>query len=226
MLRHQQARLTIQPALHRDFATFDATASKLVTVTGSQLYLRGLDGKLRLPDPLPPATAGALATHPEISPDNTRLANVEFTGGGYDAQALGGSIVIRSFDATANKFGAPTVLVPSAAGVASWYPSFSPDGEWSVFTRTTNDSYNDASAETWLVKAGGTQPPIQLAAADLTGNLTNSWARWVPFSQTFGPDNQKLFYRKLTSSRSASVPGFHLSNQIEPRNRPWSCRER
>jgi len=89
------------------------------------------------------------------------------------------------------------------------YPSFSPDGEWIVFTRTTNYSYNDATAETWLVKADGTQPPIQLAAADLTGNLTNSWARWVPFAQTFGPDNQKLFYLTFSSQRpfGVRIPG-------------------
>src|SRR5262249_46495275 len=157
---------------------FDATATKLVTVTGNQLYLRALDGT-KLTDALPPATAGALATHPEISPDNTRLVSVEFTGGGYDAQAFTGSIVIRSFNAAANSFGTPTVLVPSAPGIANWYPSFSPDGEWIVFTRTTGYSYNDPSAETWLVKADGSAPPIQLAAADLTGSLTNSWARWV-----------------------------------------------
>jgi hypothetical protein len=197
-----------QPALHWDFATFDTTASKLVTVESSQLYLRALDGKL-LAGPLPPVTAGALATHPEISPDNTRLASVEFTGGGYDAQAYSGSIVIRSFDAAANRFGTPTVLVPSAVNVANWYPSFSPDGEWIVFTRTTSYSYNDASAETWLVKADGSRPPIQLAAADLTGNLTNSWARWVPFPQTFGPDNEKLFYLTFSSQRpfGVRIPG-------------------
>jgi hypothetical protein len=189
--------------LHWDFAAFDATASKLVTVEGSQLYLRALDGAL-LAGPLPPVTAGSLATHPEISPDNTRLASVEFTAG-YDAVAYNGSIVIRSFDAAANKFGAPTVVVPSAVNVANWYPSFSPDGEWIVFTRTTSASYNDASAETWLVKADGSRPPIQLAAADLTGNLTNSWARWVPFAQTFGPDNEKLFYLTFSSQRPFGV---------------------
>jgi hypothetical protein len=193
-----------QPALHWDFATFDTTASKLVTVEASQLFLRALDGTL-LAGPLPPASAGSLATHPEISPDNTRLASVEFDGGGYDAQAFTGSIVIRSFDAAANAFGAPSVLVPSAPGVANWYPSFSPDGAWLVFTRTTGFSYNDPSAETWLVKADGSQPPIQLASADLTGELTNSWARWVPFAQTFGPDSEKLFYLTFSSKRPFGV---------------------
>jgi len=196
-----------QPAQHWDFATFDATATKLVTIESSQMYLRALDGAM-LAGPLPPVTAGNLATHPEISPDNTRLVSVEFNGG-YDAQAYNGSIVIRSFDAASNSFGAPTVLVPSAINVASWYPSFSPDGEWIAFTRTTSYSYNDGSAETWLVKADGTQAPIPLTTTNLTGTLTNSWARWVPFAQTFGPGNEKLFYLTFSTQRpfGVRIPG-------------------
>ena len=192
-----------KPVLHWDFATFDTTATKLVTVEGSQMYLRALDGTM-LAGPLPPVTAGLLATHPEISPDNTKLVSVEFNGG-YDAQAFNGSIVIRSFDAAANTFGAPRIHVPSAVNIANWYPSFSPDGEWIAFTRTTSYSYNDGTAQTWLVKADGSQPPIQLATANLTGNLTNSWARWVPFAQTFGPNNEKLFYLTFSTQRAFGV---------------------
>lgn len=196
-----------RPALRWDFAAFDSTATRLITVEGSQMYLRALDGTM-LAGPLPPVTAGYLATHPEISPDNTRLVSVEFNGG-YAAQAYNGSIVIRSFDAAAGTFGAPRVLVPSAAGIANWYPSFSPDGEWIAFTRTTSYSYNDGTAQTWLVKADGSQAPIQLATADLTGNLTNSWARWVPFAQTFGPGNEKLFYLTFSTQRpfGVRIPG-------------------
>ena len=197
---------------HWDFATFDADATKLVTVENSQMYLRALDGTL-LAGPLPPVTANALATHPEISPDNKRLVSVEFTGGGYAAQAYNGAIVVRSFDTATNTFGTPTVLVPYAAGAANWYPSFSPDGEWIAFTRTTSYSYNDGSAQTWLVKADGSMPPVQLATADLVGssfgNMTNSWARWVPFGQTFGPDNEPLFYLTFSTQRpfGVRIPG-------------------
>jgi hypothetical protein len=192
-----------RPALRWDFASFDADGSKLVTVESSQLYLRALDGTA-LAGPLPPVTAGRLATHPEISPDNTRMVNVEFSGG-YDAQAYNGELVIRTFDAAANTFGAPTTLVPYTPGVANWYPSFSPDGQWIVFTRTSSYSYNDATAETWLVKADGSLPPVQLGNANLTGNLTNSWARWVPFAQSFGPGNEPLFYLTFSSQRAFGV---------------------
>ena len=191
-------------ALNWDFAAFDATSTKLVTVEGSQLYLRTLTGD-KLAGPLPPVTTSALQTHPELSPDNTKLVSVEFSGGGYAAQAYSGSIVIRSFDAVANTFGTPTVLVPYAAGAANWYPSFSPDGKWVVFTRTGSYSYDSGDAQTWIVKADGSAPPVQLATANLTGSLTNSWARWVPFGQTFGAANEPIYYLTFSSRRAFGV---------------------
>lgn len=189
--------------LYWDFATFDSHATKLVTVEDGQMNLRDVGGA-RLAGPLAPLTPGRFSTHPEISPDDTRMVNVEYSGGG-DWEAYGGSIVIRSFDPATSSFGAPRMLVPEAPDRASYYPSFSPDGEWIVFTRTTGYSYNDPSAETWLVKADGSEPPVQLAAANLTGDLTNSWARWVPFEQTFGPNNEPMFYLTFSSQREFGV---------------------
>jgi hypothetical protein len=154
------------PALRWNFAAFDAPGTRLITVENGQLQLRELDGT-RLAGPLPVAT-------------------VEHAGG-PDWNANGGALVIRSYDAANKSFGAPTVLVASAPGVASYYPSFSPDSQWVVFTRTSTNSYDNPGAQTWLVKADGTKPPVQLATANLDGDLTNSWARWVPFGQTFGP---------------------------------------
>ena len=150
---------------------------------------------------------------PEFSPDDTKLVAVEYPGGA-DYSASNGSIVIRTFDAAANTFGAPTVLVPyvpadntNPTAIANWYPSFSPDGQWVVFTRTNGANYDQASAETWMVKADGSAPPVKLDIANLggTANLTNSWARWVPFAQTFGADNQTLFYLTFSSKRPFGV---------------------
>jgi hypothetical protein len=69
-----------QPALNWEFATFNAQATKLVSVEGSQLHLRSVNGGALLAGPLPTA-AGGMATHPEISPNNKRLVNVEFPSG-------------------------------------------------------------------------------------------------------------------------------------------------
>ncbi len=88
---------------------------------------------------------------------------------------------------------------------ANFYPSYSPDGQWIVFTRTTGQSYDDPTAETWVIKADGSMPPIQLARSNLAGALTNSWARWVPFAQTFGPDKRPLFYLSFSSTRPFGV---------------------
>jgi hypothetical protein len=189
--------------LRWDFAAFDSRATRLVTVEDGQMYLRGLDGTA-LAGPLPPQAPGRFSTHPEISPDDRYLVNVEYTEGG-DWEAYGGSIVIRSFNAAAGSFDAPRVLVPYAPGSAAYYPSFSPDGEWIVFTRTSDYSYNEPTAQTWLIKTDGSRPPIQLSAANLTGDLTNSWARWVPFAQTFGTDEEPLFYLTFSSQRAFGV---------------------
>ena len=197
-----------QPSLHWDFATFDSHATKLVTIENSQLFLRMLDGTL-IDGPLP-NLAGPMATHPEMAPDDQHLVNVEFTGG-YDAQAYDGTIVSRTFNAANNTFGAPTVLVASDPqnGIANFYPSYSPDGQWIAYTRTSVYSYDDGSAQTWVVKADGSLPPIELTTANIGGGLTNSWARWVPFAQTSGAASEPLFYLTFSTKRpfGVRIPG-------------------
>ena len=192
-----------------DFATFDSKATKLLTVENGVMRLRDLAGTLLLASPIP-NLVGPSATHPEISPDDSHLANVEFTGGA-DYSASGGTIVTRTFDTTSNTFGIPTVLVPlnTTTGESNFYPSYSPDGQWIVFTRTAGGSYNDGNAQTWVVKADGSQPPVQLATANLGGGLTNSWARWVPFAQTFGATNEQMFYLTFSTKRpfGVRIPG-------------------
>ncbi len=198
------------PTVSWDFATFNPDATKLLTLLEGTMQLRDVAGGAALGAALP-NTAGLIADHPEISPDGTRLVNVEQTGGEQfqDLFAQSGQIVIRSFDDATNTFGPATVLVPADAAnsVANFYPSFSPDGQWIAFTRTTGQGYSDASAETWVIKADGSAPPVQMTAANALagGALTNSWARWVPFAQTFGAANESLFYLTFSSERPFGV---------------------
>jgi hypothetical protein len=157
-----------------------------------------------------PTTAGMLAMMPELSADNSQLANVEASGYGEEGDLGGadGSIVTRSFDPTTQTFGSATVLVAAdgSNSIANFYPSYSPDGAWIAYTRTTSQSYDDTSAETWVVKADGTLPPIQLATADGSASqITNSWPRWVPFGQTFGSDAEPLYYLTFSSKRVFGV---------------------
>lgn len=193
--------------LYWNFAAFNASATKLLTIEQfGHMWLRNLDGTLILPTEIPPFTPGNMTTTPEISPDNTKLVTVEFTSG-EDYYANNGSIVIRNFDDATNTISGGQILVASddVGAVQNYYPSFSPDGQWIVFTRTNGYSYNNPTAETWVVKADGSQPPIKLAISDITGDLTNSWARWVPFGQTFGATNEPIFYLTFSSQRPFGV---------------------
>lgn len=196
---------TVANPISWDFAAFDAHATKLVTVESGQMHLRDLTGAALLAATLP-NLAGPSATHPEISPDDSHLVNVEFTGGA-DYTADGGTIVTRTFDTTTNTFGTPMALVPydSATNLSNFYPSYSPDGQWIVFTRVTGNSYNNSAAQTWVVKADGSLPPVQLTIANIGGGLTNSWARWVPFAQTFGAANEPMFYLTFSTQRPFGV---------------------
>lgn len=186
-----------------NFATFNTDNTKLVTVSAGQMVLRSAAGTILTTIP---NTSGQLSTHPELSPDATRLASVDTTGGGTDYDVTGGSIVTRTFDDASNTFGPAVVLVPNAAGSSNFYPSWSPDGQWILFTRTTGNSYADPSAEVWVIKADGSGAPIQLVAANSTaGMLRNSWARWTPFVQSYGPDHQQLFFVTFSSTRQFGV---------------------
>jgi hypothetical protein len=185
-----------------NFATFNFDATKLVTVSHGQMVLRDSTGTQ-----IGPALTNTLtyATHPEMSPDGTILANVETTNGGTDYDVNNGTIVLRSFDDSSNTFGASHVLVANAANAANFYPSWSPDGQWILFTRTTGRSYSDTSAEVWVVKADGSAPPIKLTNANTSTSSTSSWARWTPFQQSFGADHQTVMYITFSSERVFGV---------------------
>lgn len=189
-----------------NMSAFTPDSSKLLTVTDGIMSLRDTNGGAIIGAVT--NTLGMTATHPDFSPDGARVVNVESPSMSYDIYAYRGQLVTHTFDAATNTFGPPVVLVPADPmnAIANYYPSFSPDGQWIAYTRTTDYAYDDASAEAWIVKADGTQPPIKLATANLTlGNLTNSWPRWVPFAQTYGATNTPMFYLTFSSRREFGV---------------------
>jgi hypothetical protein len=187
-----------------NFATFNLDNSKVVTVKEGVLSLRTVAGGAILSTI--PNTSGLLATHPELSPDGTMLANVETSEGGTDYDVDNGSIVTRTYDDGTGTFGPINTLVPMGADTENYYPDWSPDGQWILFTRTTGTSYNSPTAEVWVIKADGSQAPIQLLLADTSGaSLTNSWARWAPFQENFGATNEPLFYLTFSTVRPFGV---------------------
>lgn len=178
-----------------NFATFNPTGTELFALKNGQMTIYKVDGTMV--GTVPGVTS---ATHPELSPDGTQLAYVESTGR-PDYYVNNGSVVVRSYDESTHTFGAPRTLVAFASGSASYYPSWSPDGQWLAITRNSGLSYDNATSKVWVVKADGSAPPIELVTANAGAGLTNSWARWVPFAQSFGPGNEELFYLTFSTKR-------------------------
>ena len=58
-----------------------------------------------------------------------------------------------------------------------------------------------------MVKADGSMPPRKLDLANVAGGLTNSWARWAPFRNTWGPSgtNEDLYWITFSSKRAFGV---------------------
>lgn len=139
-----------------------------------------------------PTGAGAL--HPAFSNDDKHFAFVR--GNPYYApiSTVKSSIFTMSFvEGSPPTWGAPTPLVQSAGEDNNYYPDYSPDDAWVLFTRSQCgpgdpvqycDAYDDPSARILVVPAGG-GAPIDLARANGSGHLDNSWPKWSPFKGTY-----------------------------------------
>ncbi|HMV68406.1 MAG TPA: hypothetical protein PKA64_16275 [Myxococcota bacterium] len=167
-----------------NFHTFSPDGQLLVTASHGDLRLIDATTGAALGDVL---TTGD-ATHPDWSPTDDALVFVRARSHIED-WILGGSTSLLMMDHLGGgSFGAPRLLVESDADHRLYYPSFSPDGAWVAYNRSTGDTYDDPDAELWVVAADGSSPPIRLDAANDVGPLTNSWPRWGPL-----PDDDVLW---------------------------------
>ncbi len=213
------ATRTAQPVTDAwNFATLSPDGSQVFTIRGYKLTVRDA------------ATQAVLATmtetpvtHPELSPDGTKLAYVRPTTLNWDWMFGGGKIFTRSYDPATHTFGPEQPLVTTGAN--NYYPSWSPDGQWIVFNRSDdtsgNGAYDNPSATVWVVKADGSAAPIQLTAANQGLGLTNSWARFAPFEQTTGTNHERMFWLTVSSKRdfgsrlvNAGLPDTQKSPQL------------
>jgi Tol biopolymer transport system component len=208
-----------------DSASFTPDATKLITSYYGTLTLRDVNGGSALAT-IPPDGSNYGDLMPSFSPDGTKLVTTH-TNSGNDTSASQSSLVIRTFNNTTNSFGSPqTLLQYTNTGNNApffYYPSYSPDGNWIAFTTGTpngGNSYNNSYAQTWVMKADGTLPPVRLAAADRMPHAaplfqypTNSWARWVPFGQTFGSTDEPMFFLTFSSRRPF---GTRIPNGNQP----------
>jgi hypothetical protein len=160
-----------------DEATFSPSADKLVTAYGGYLKLISDTGsELRSIR----NSAGTYGLDPQLSPDGTRLVNVEATGILSTDTA---SLVVRGYAYDGDTFTGTTVLVAGTAGVVNMNPTWSPDGEWIAFTRTTGWGTSQPLSSIWIVKADGSRSPVQVTAASPDVEVT---ASFTPGSHTIG----------------------------------------
>ena len=178
-------------------AVFNHDGSKLVAVEDGQMRLITATSGQTLATI--PNTPGYRAGNPELSPDGTKLVNVESSG--EDDWAFGNaSIVVRSFDNKTNTFGAASMLLPfdTTGGVQSYYPSWSPDGQWLAVTRSPNgSSFANPDATIWIIKADGSLPAIELPS---THGTMDSYARWMPYANH--ASDQPVFFLSFSSTRA------------------------
>jgi hypothetical protein len=180
-----------------NFATFTPDGDRLLTVRGGVLSLRD------------PATAAVITTvptsgyssHPDFSPEGDRIVYVRAGAPNSDWDFTGGAIATQTYAADA--FGGEQILVPASPN--NYYPSLSPDGEWVLFNRANEDSYDAGTAELWVVKVDGSVGPLRLDLANIGPGYTNSWARWAPFEGTYGPDEEPIYWLTFSSKRAFGV---------------------
>jgi hypothetical protein len=189
--------LDVDGAFAWNFAAFDPEASRIVTGHKGTLTLRSVEDGMAL-DTVP---AAGWATHPDFHPGGDAITYVVTTAPVNDWTFTGGSIVTQAFDPGTSTFGAPVTLVEGSDN--TYYPSWSPDGDWILFNRSTENAYDDSSAELYVVKADGSIPPIRLDSANISAGLTNSWARWAPFEHRLGqgPGAEVFYWFTFSSKR-------------------------
>jgi len=189
-----------------NFGTFTPDGNQFLGVEGGTLVVRKyVDQSVVSTMP-----GGGWVTHPDLSPDGTKLVYVRPQVTHVDWSFGSGEIFIRSYDQGTGSFGPEQMLVADASN--NYYPSFSPDGAWVLFNKSADNStagaYNNASAELWVIKSDGSAPALQLTSANQSTGLTDSWGRWAPFAQTFGAANEPMYWITVSSKRNFGVRLF------------------
>lgn len=185
-----------------NFASFEPGAERILTVSGGVMSLRQVsDGAV-----VTTVTTAGYATHPDFNPAGDAVVYAQVAAPTNDWTFTGGQIVTQSFDAATATFGTPAPLA-SDAGANLYYPSFSPDGKWIIYNRSTQNAYDNATAELYVVAADGSTAPQLLAVPNVATGLTNSWARWAPFAQTVetAGGSEPLFWFTFSSKRAFGV---------------------
>ena len=159
------------------FATFSPDSAELALTWGGDLWT--IDRATGAYGVAIDTTPFGAVTHPDWSPDGTRLA--VSTGNG-DAPA---DADIALIPRVAGAWGAPEVLVP-ADGATNLFPCFSPDGGHLAYSRGSG-GHTDLSSQLYAVAAEIGATPIELVNANRVvsnqlgdGQHENSLPTWAP----------------------------------------------
>jgi hypothetical protein len=171
-----------------DFATFTINGDKLFTTHEGALHVISDTGTLL-------ATVNDKANYKAYDPQLSPIGR-SFVYAVIDDQSTGGTLIMRSFVDDANEIGLAHELMPIVPGTRTYYPAWSPDGAFIVFTRASGWGSLDARASLWLVRADGTQPPIQLTQP--TTDLSVR-ARFTPAMATMS--GERMYYVTFESTQ-------------------------
>lgn len=187
-----------------NFAAFEPDGSHIVTVREGVMSLRdSATGAVVNTVPV-----NGRASHVDFAPAGDKIVYSEFASIASDWAFSAGSLVVQPFDAGAAMWGTPTTIYTPPVGSNAYYASFSPNGEWVLFTQSTATAYDAASAELFVVKSDGSEAPIKLDSPNIAAGLTNSWARWAPFEQELvvdGATPEPFFWLTFSSKRAFGV---------------------
>jgi len=172
-----------------------------------------------------PAPKGS--SYPAFSNDGKQLA---YAGGTWRGPLSmhRGSIKVMDFDGSKSPpgWGAERTLVATSGTdyENDYYPAFSPDDGWVAFARSfckagdnpngdinesVCDTYDDGTARVLAVSAKG-GAPVDLARANGTGRLKNSWPKWSPFKGTYkGGD---IYWLTISSARDYGLRVKHTQD--------------
>lgn len=192
-----------------NFMAFSPDGKMLITSNGQSMVLHETDTyKILNPNPL-----RAKGTMPDWSPDGNMVVYAE------PAQVLPlpvgspgisqGSLKLMGYDKT-NQAWTGSITLVASAGENNYYPTFSPDGKWVVFNRSSSESYDATDAALYIVKPDGKGKVTELKLANEGANLCNSWPKFSPFLQKYKGGN--LMWVTFSSRRDY---GLRLSGKAQ-----------
>jgi len=143
-----------------------------------------------------------------VPPNPTKVQTTPVAGfwmnkGGIDDEMFAGATLYGSaWNPTTKTLGAPAAILTSNGTDNFYYPSFSPEGSLIVYNHADSGSnFHNPLAKVEVINATAATPTRDaLTKLNDTGDITNSWARWAPFVQTY--KGKKLLWVTTSSTRN------------------------